>query len=355
MVFSNENAYHPYSYARQRISYACRCIDPGRLAIQYRITTAAARQAPATTSGWLRQQLPAQLGECYTERVQVDTGLVLVRSRYLPRCDLIEESIQRDGPRTLVITLGLEGESGFYGHDGARLGFRGGYTTVSSFAHSTGERRYQAGTAVGQLRLLVEEATLRRYVGEARCRDLLPAARVRELGFGKTAPASAAHARALLRLASAAPADPLALQIHALSLLAGQLRELRPPASTQPPAQPTAPGRLSQHDIQKLEQIRDLMQLQMAQPLTIDYLCASAGLSTFKLKQGFRLLFNTSPHQMLLEMRMRRAWTLLEAGCQVAQAGWQVGYLHPSNFSTAFTRFFGRAPKSVSGKGPGKR
>ena len=47
---------------------------------------------------------------------------------------------------------------------------------------------------------------------------------------------------------------------------------------------------------------------------------------------------------------MRRAWALLETGCQVAQAGWQVGYAHPSNFSAAFTRFYGRSPKSVFGR-----
>ena len=52
----------------------------------------------------------------------------------------------------------------------------------------------------------------------------------------------------------------------------------------------------------------------------------------------------------LTEMRMRRAWELLETGCQVAQAAYRVGYCHPANFSAAFTRFHGRAPKSVFGK-----
>ncbi|MDF3852258.1 helix-turn-helix domain-containing protein, partial [Achromobacter denitrificans] len=43
-------------------------------------------------------------------------------------------------------------------------------------------------------------------------------------------------------------------------------------------------------------------------------------------------------------------WELLETGCQVAQAAYRVGYRHPANFSAAFTRFHGRAPKSVFGK-----
>ena len=38
-------------------------------------------------------------------------------------------------------------------------------------------------------------------------------------------------------------------------------------------------------------------------------------------------------------------------GCQVAQAGWQTGYRHPPNFSAAFSRYFGYAPKTVGRAG----
>ncbi|MCU9949128.1 helix-turn-helix domain-containing protein [Pseudomonas sp. PDM13] len=47
---------------------------------------------------------------------------------------------------------------------------------------------------------------------------------------------------------------------------------------------------------------------------------------------------------------MHKAHLLLESGCQVAQAAWQVGYRHPNNFSAAFTAFFGKSPKTVFGK-----
>ncbi|MNG24257.1 Regulatory protein PchR [compost metagenome] len=87
----------------------------------------------------------------------------------------------------------------------------------------------------------------------------------------------------------------------------------------------------------------------MDRALTIPYLCAAVGLNECKFKQGFRDLFGASPHRFLLDLRMRRAWALLESGCQVAQAAWQVGYAHPTNFSAAFMRYFGRTPKSVSG------
>jgi len=52
---------------------------------------------------------------------------------------------------------------------------------------------------------------------------------------------------------------------------------------------------------------------------------------------------------LLLELRMRKAYALLESGQQVAQAGWQVGYKYPNNFSVAFARYFGRSPKAIFG------
>ena len=128
-----------------------------------------------------------------------------------------------------------------------------------------------------------------------------------------------------------------------LSLLAEQLRALRPAPSPVP--------RWSEADIAKLERAYALMQEQMAQELTLDYLCAQAGLSLFKLKQGWRYRYNDSPQRTLLALRMQRAKLLLENGCQVAQAGWQTGYRHPSNFSAAFTRYFGHVPKSVGRAG----
>jgi len=67
------------------------------------------------------------------------------------------------------------------------------------------------------------------------------------------------------------------------------------------------------------------------------------------LKVGLRHLYNNSPAGVLLQRRMRKAQALPESGQQVAQAGWQVGYQYPNNFSLAFTRHFGRSPKTIFG------
>ena len=78
---------------------------------------------------------------------------------------------------------------------------------------------------------------------------------------------------------------------------------------------------------------------------------AATGSNEFKLKQGFRALFGTSPFRLLTEIRMQKAWELLESGRRVSSVADQVGYRHLSSFSAAFERHHGRTPKSVARSG----
>ncbi|SDH46931.1 AraC family transcriptional regulator [Janthinobacterium sp. YR213] len=287
-------------------------------------------------AGWTRRQLDPGMGECRADQRQVDQGLLLVHSDYRPRLALVEQS-KHDDAGGMVITIGLQGVSGYTTRDGEQLRFRGGHTTVTAFRHVSGERRFEANQRAAQLRVLVAEDALARYWPEGLA-SLLPNGGARQLAHAATTAASALQARALLRAT-----DPLAVHIGVLSVLAEQLRTLRP-ASAPAPRWPEA-------EMIKLERAHALMQEQMAQDLTLDYLCAQVGLSLFKLKQGWRYRYNDSPQRTLLALRMQRAKLLLENGCQVAQAGWQTGYRHPSNFSAAFSRYFGYAPKTVGRAG----
>ncbi|WP_439888401.1 helix-turn-helix domain-containing protein [Pseudomonas sp. MBLB4123] len=292
--------------------------------------------------GWERHRLPEVYGECYSERLPLDDGLVVVRSRYHPTRNLVEETVNPHDRRMLVITYGIQGRSVYAGTDGYSLDFRAGYTTITAFRCSHGERCYEAGATVSQLRLLVGEGVLCRYLGAERAAALLATDCIRQLAFHKTSRASSAHAGALAQHLLQNGSGTLDAHIHALTLLSEQLSAIAPSARNSP--------QLGLADIEKLERARDLMLEQMDQALTIPYLSATVGLNEFKFKQGFRQHFKTTPHQMLNELRMRKAYALLETGCQVAQAAYRVGYRHPNNFSAAFSSFFGKSPKSVFGK-----
>ena len=303
-----------------------------------RVATGDLRLLSHGADGWSRQQLPTALGECYSEHLCLAPDLLLVRSHYRPTRPLLEATASPHARQMLVMTFGLRGASGYRGADGSAIAFEAGHTTITAFQASDGERCYPADSEISQLRLLIGPDLLRSYVGEQRTAALLGSGQLHRLQFSKTSPASQALAREL-----SLGGDRLRLHMRSLGLLAEQLERLSPAPVAQQP-------RFSLGDIEKLEQVRQLMLDQLDQPLTLAYLAASVGFNEFKLKEGFRHHYQTSPYRLLTELRMRKAHALLENGCQVAQAGYQVGYAFANNFSAAFTRFFGKSPKSVFGK-----
>ncbi|MEJ2633544.1 MAG: AraC family transcriptional regulator [Acidihalobacter sp.] len=296
----------------------------------------------------MRLQLPDDLGNCYTECMELEQGFLLSRLHYCPTRPLVEESNGPHAERVMVVTIGLRGKSGYRGDDAPGLLFKAGHTTITAFRAIQGERHYEADDPVSQLRLVINEAALNKYVGSERAGQILSGAGLHRLSFHPSSDATMAHAAALTRYMQAGVmAQPnchrrLDLHIHALSLLSEQFNLLTPP-------KPAGATPLSADDIERIERARDILTGQLHQSLTVEYLATAVGMNAHKLKEGFRYLYNNTPMGVLLELRMRKAYTLLEAGKQVAQAAWQVGYKYPNNFSVAFTRYFGRPPKSIFG------
>ncbi|WP_375056411.1 helix-turn-helix transcriptional regulator [Zobellella sp. DQSA1] len=316
--------------------------------MRYRIAAEEAGPGPARgVNGWEEYRLPAEVGECYFERYRVEPGFSLVRSRYRPHHDLVESSRQQEEQRTLIITLGLCGDSLYRADSGERLLFRRGQTTVASVRASQGERCFKAGELTRQLRLIVTQGALDTYLGQGRGEQLLGSCAgrdgaLRQLAFYPCPASVNRHLEVLDDAELGSRGGDLELKIHALSLLSAQLQRLRVQAGDKP--------RLAPAEVARVEQAQDIMCEEMDQPLTIAYLCARVALSEYKLKEGFRRLYGTSPYRRLTALRMQRARELLAGGWQVAQVAYRVGYAHPGNFSAAFTGFFGRSPKSVAGE-----
>ncbi|WP_051237566.1 helix-turn-helix domain-containing protein [Ottowia thiooxydans] len=303
------------------------------------LNTAHSRQEmpDSASAGWVRLPAVGATAGSTVDRLQIEPGLAVVRSSFLSQRDVREVNANLPERGVLVLTFGLDGRSLYQSAEGERLGFAAGFTTAAAFMGSAGERRYAAGERVVQLRLLIDEQAVTQWLGRDICARLMPACGVRSLATARTSAASASHAQALYRNSDATGLAALDCRIHALSLLVEEIRALG--LSSQVPAQqPRKP------DQDRLARARDLMRMQLDRPLTVAYLSAEVGMSETRFKAGFRDAFGVPPGQMLLQLRMERARVLLEGGCQVAQAAWQVGYAHPGNFSTAFARYFGRAP-----------
>ncbi|RRD57513.1 AraC family transcriptional regulator [Comamonadaceae bacterium OH2545_COT-014] len=296
-----------------------------------------------TRGRWQRRSLPPALGPCHTDRLDLAPGLALLHSRYRPGVDLAESSQKALPQPVLTVTLGLQGASAFCEQGGQTLDFASGRTTVTGFAQAHGQRRYRAGVAVRQLRVQASLDLLQTYVGAAHARRLLAHGRVRQLACHDSTPVSLAHARALLWQAEHAPEHLLALHASALGLLCEALRAMGAVPSSAP--SPAAGPLPSTRDAAKLGEARRWLETRADQPANIRQLASQLGWSESRLRRAFYAHYGQSPQAFHMQVRMHKARQLLQAGCRVAEAAYQLGYEHPANFSLAFTRYFGYAPK----------
>lgn len=105
---------------------------------------------------------------------------------------------------------------------------------------------------------------------------------------------------------------------------------------------------LSAADVERIREAREILLENRISPPTLAQLSRSVGLNEFKLKQGFRFVFNTTAYALLNMDRMQEAERLLREGkLNVAQVSYKVGYASNAAFSRAFGRYFGYPPSAI--------
>jgi len=103
----------------------------------------------------------------------------------------------------------------------------------------------------------------------------------------------------------------------------------------------------SKEDIQALHKAKDIL-IANKQYLTISQLAKKVALNEYKLKHGFKYLFNTTPGSIILESKMYEAKELLKTSeLNVSEIANKVGYKYVQNFTYAFKKFFKESPSDI--------
>ena len=85
-----------------------------------------------------------------------------------------------------------------------------------------------------------------------------------------------------------------------------------------------------------------------SRPRSVKQLAAQAGMSESKFTRTFKAVQGSTTTAYLQQLRMERAMVMIRSGrLPITQIALEVGYDHPANFSTAFRRHFGVAPRDV--------
>jgi AraC-like DNA-binding protein len=112
-----------------------------------------------------------------------------------------------------------------------------------------------------------------------------------------------------------------------------------------------ADDRISTRDREMLHAVKEYIDQNFLDANSLEGLSKQFGLNEFKLKLGFKTLFETSPIRYLQHKRLIYALSLLrDTNKSIKEISHEIGYSHPSNFTTAFVRAFGNPPQSLRGK-----
>lgn len=270
----------------------------------------------------------------------IERDLLLLPFDRRSLCTCVQPVFESVTGTLLCLTFVQQGQLQHCASKGRLWTFQAGQTVALLLRHPRHAMLYQPCQEASGLHLLLGERTLRRYMGEQQAQRLLGCLGEAPLLQRTTSREACRHVQALIAPLAHAQRSPLDVHLHVLNLLNMPLQQLTVhPAGTRP--------LLPEGQVKRLQQARQVMLDELDQPLTVQGLSNRVGLSVATLKQGFHQLFSTTPYRMLLELRMQRAYALLQDGCQVAQVGYKVGYRHPSNFSAAFSDYFGIVPKRV--------
>lgn len=98
--------------------------------------------------------------------------------------------------------------------------------------------------------------------------------------------------------------------------------------------------------VERLYHARRILDREFVDPPTLGSLARRCGLNEFKLKRGFREVFQTTVYGYVRGLRMEKARMLLEDGrLNVTEVALESGYSSLGHFAAAFKKHFGVVPR----------
>jgi AraC family transcriptional activator of pyochelin receptor len=141
------------------------------------------------------------------------------------------------------------------------------------------------------------------------------------------------------------PMRNLMLQSRLLELLAFQLDQFRI----------TVPGHedIRADEAEKLHRLKNYLDSHFLSDLNLAQLSKICLLNEFKVKKGFKILFNITVFNYLRKLRMEYAGNLLtNFPLSIDEIAGILSYEHPQHFSIAFKKYMGISPTEYRNKGP---
>lgn len=105
----------------------------------------------------------------------------------------------------------------------------------------------------------------------------------------------------------------------------------------------------SKYDIDCIHHAKDLLVANTDQPMTLQELARQVGINEFKLKNGFKELYQTTVFGFLSDIKLHKAKQQLAEGIPIKNVAEALGYSSVQHFGNAFRKKFGVSPGKTRG------
>jgi AraC family transcriptional activator of pyochelin receptor len=105
-------------------------------------------------------------------------------------------------------------------------------------------------------------------------------------------------------------------------------------------------GKTKSYDLPFIRQAREILDADPRRQLTITALALEVGINSFKLRMGFKEVYNITIHQYRLDLRLNLAKKLLdETDLTIAEIAYKTGFDSRDGFARSFRKKFAQCPR----------
>lgn len=105
---------------------------------------------------------------------------------------------------------------------------------------------------------------------------------------------------------------------------------------------------LARADRERIYRAREILIEQLENPPTLAGLCRLVGTNEFKLKNGFKEIFGTTPYAYHLQHKLEQARTyILDTDLTISEIAYKIGYSDPAHLTKAFRKQYGIRPSDL--------
>ncbi len=286
----------------------------------------------------IKNTFPYEIGSNYMEKVQFQGDFFLLKSKFNFKNLISLKAKEIKDEKNFVITIALKGDSFYKNFDDKELRFKEGFTTISLFSNTSGFREFKTNE-INQVRIILKESFLKRNLkNRVLEKYFYNNENLNLIDFSPTTLHSQMLLNDILTCNLQGELYYLYTQAKALELLSLKLIKLSKNEKNE--------IFLDDYDKDAIYKAKEILINNLSNPPSIVTLAKMVHLNEFKLKKGFKQVFNTSPYKLLNQYKMNLAKKLLKENIyninEIAQI---VGYKYPNNFTNAFFKEFKILPK----------